>query len=374
MGTAYLTADEIIQSLEQGIQFGANHMSENMLRRTIERIRNKQDRLEESNLEGLALQKMIRRGLSLFQKDKVEQLLACEIYVLPYPICIAHSRLMGQRKIIVIGNGMLDLLYAMANWAQVTETLPVELDSIFPFTDWPNVSATSGFAVFTFILIYRYYQFGECLPDFKALLQSKDKKWVQNGMESAVLFLLFHEVGHHSLEHLTSDEIRPMIAHSIIDEELSNYQKKELEADWFVYQSLSPETRKVFQTFMIMGLNFHSLYENLLSVGGQEHPLTLNRLYHAQQNIEEGLFDKKLLDIDAHLASQATSFENIRKHNNSQGGGFNARFLKECSIDKIREYLGTLSPDFKKFGLDINSLYQEKSPQWQDVLTIVDDG
>jgi hypothetical protein len=368
MDKFYLTTEDIIDALEKGYRFGANHMSEAMLFQAIDKIRRERLVLHTDSLEALTFQKLVARGLGLFDPRPVAQLAECDLYVLPEPICVAHSCMHRKRKTIVVSTGMLDLLFAMSYWTHVSAEFPPELEQIKPYTEF-RTPAISAFELFSFILIARYYQFGEPLPCFVDLLHGNRDKLVRLSMESAVLFLLVHELGHHTLGHIDADEVRPVISHSILEEDITAYKKKELEADWFVYQSLRSNAKKTFQNMIVMGLNFHSLFEGVLSLSNIEHPLTLNRVYHARQSMEEGAYDKAD-GIDAHLSNQAEKYISIKSRKEKAGNVFDARFFAQASRQNIIEYIKVLEPHFRPYGLNIALLYEKEPQRWQDALEL----
>jgi hypothetical protein len=101
MKTASLTAGDFAQALEEGAMLGANHTTEDTIRRIVKKIRHERTVLKTDSAESTAFSKLVERGLGLFRDEHLEALKSCDIYVLPVSDCLAHASRIEGRKVML---------------------------------------------------------------------------------------------------------------------------------------------------------------------------------------------------------------------------------------------------------------------------------
>jgi len=228
-----INASELAEDLRSCLKLAPHGISRATINLQLEKLRLSNLDPSSSLKETHALAALVKDKLHFFEENRVDALKNCEVYVVPIPLCEAYSKPKDTGNLIVIGSGLLNLICACGYWANFSESLPDKFDQTFPLKKFPNTSVRDAVPVFLFNLIYRYYVFGESLPDFASLAPESIHQKVKNAMAGATAFILFHELGHLELNHLENDTIRPMRPPTVVDEALSLYQRQELEAEQF---------------------------------------------------------------------------------------------------------------------------------------------
>ena len=277
-----MDAEILARDIEASFKLTTAEITPAMIQRQIDRLRREGSDLTGDPGPGKALTALVTRNLSFLRDGIVNALDRCEVYVVPLPLCVALSR---PERTIVIGNGLLNLITAVGYWANFAETLPKELDEIKPLKRFPTTSVRDAVPIFLFILLYRHYQYGEVLPNFRALngieLDKLDSQ-VRDALAGAATFVLLHELAHLELGHrIPGERVFPIDVPLAVPEVLTRYQQMELEADDFAMQALEEPLRPLHFPWINMALNFHFHRETLLSERTERYPVNVNRLAYA---------------------------------------------------------------------------------------------
>ncbi|CAA0099493.1 Uncharacterised protein [Halioglobus japonicus] len=301
--------------LSETLQLTSDQVTPPMIQRQLDIIRRDADTITRNTRPTHALLDLIERNLLYFVDAKPVRLLAdCTVFVIPLPLCAAYSKPPGQ---IVIGNGLMNIISACGYWSSLCGALPSGLAHLDPLPQFPNIPLDDALGVLLFALIYRHYQYGEPLPDFRAWqwdtpLATLDRQ-VVDSVAGAATFILLHELGHLVLGHHADPRaILPLDVPLAVGQSLSRYQHMEFEADRFALEALNLDHRSVHFPWINMALNFHLQRETVLGERPVDHPINLNRLYYAQTSLSDTIAGS---DNAAQIAKMGAAFESLEAKN-----------------------------------------------------------
>ncbi|MCI0590608.1 MAG: hypothetical protein L0Y67_03245, partial [Gammaproteobacteria bacterium] len=317
MKTEYYTVIDpatLAKDIETCFNLTSADITPAMIQRQIDRLKREGAEITDEIRPTKALAELIARNLTFLNSDKCEALVACEIYVVPLPLCMAYSKAPNS---IIVGNGLINLISACGYWGNFVETLPLSLDEIKPFAQFPKTSVLDAVSTFLFALMYRHYQYGEALPDFRVLTADQSGNFpdraVKDAVAGAATFILLHELGHLRLNHHIEDkQIMPIDVPLAVPQALSSYQRKELEADDFAMKAIQERLRPLHVAWINMALNFHLLRETLLAERSNRHPININRLAYANARSAGQIITP--VYYAEHLEKMGKSFTNIERN------------------------------------------------------------
>ncbi len=306
--------EKLISDLHECLQLTPLEITPAMVERQLNQLRS-----PAANASRLAATKALaglveRNVTQLLETEYTARFDNYEVLVVPLPFCHAYSKPPHQ---IVIGNGLIQLLTACGYWAFYCEQLPESLGTIFPLPDFPNTPARNVIPIYLFVLLYRHYQYGEPLPNLRALVSEKDRatvdRQVRDAIAGAMTFILLHEMGHHELAHHENEMIKPIDFPLSVSQDLSQYQLQEFEADDFARKALHDALQPLHIAWINMALNFHLQRETLLGQRSSSHPIAVNRLRYASDCSQGNLMSPEA--YATHLARMSESFERLEKNN-----------------------------------------------------------
>ena len=138
----------------------------------------------------------LKEQLDFISVDKRLALLQCEVIVLPFPLCLSYAHeLENGRKIIVIANGLINLVANAIFSSHVQSALPPEIDKYY-LLNHHGMPVSHLFANAIFLLQLHSYRFCSPLPNLQALLSSKMLQQCREAINGALLFILLHELVH----------------------------------------------------------------------------------------------------------------------------------------------------------------------------------
>lgn len=349
----------LADDLETCFRLTSDQVTTQMIRRQIEKIRLDSTIITQNTRPTLALAELVGRNMELFfVEEKAQALRDCTVYVVPLPLCAAYS---SPANPIVIGSGLLNVIAACGYWAYNSELLPVELDAIKPLQRFPGVSARQAVPLLLFALIYRHYQFGEPLPDFRAWNKTESREAldqkVRHSVAGAAAFILLHELGHLALMHHDPETpVHPADIPLAVQESLSDYQLQEFEADDFAMTSLKPEYQKLHFAWINMALNFHLQRETMLGERGCRHPVNINRLNYAFarcNGVQQGDYHA------AHLQRMGLAHENIEHNHNELARQNRKGLLASFERDEILGELAGMAQYLAPHNIDLDAVTGE---------------
>ncbi|MEW8071626.1 MAG: hypothetical protein AB2801_09785 [Candidatus Thiodiazotropha endolucinida] len=361
-------AGELIEDLSACLKLAPYGIPESVINRQIKNLQHSHLNPSSAMTATHSLAALVQDKLRFINQEKVEELLRCEIYVVPLPLCVAYSKPKPKSDSIILGNGLLNLICACGYWAFFVESLPESLDKHYPLEQFPRTSVRDAVPVFLFSLLYRHYCYGEPLPDMSRLIPNKIHEKVRHAIAGAATFILIHELGHLRLGHLDNKNIRSMNVQLVVDEALSTYQLQELEADEYVLNAILPEYRPLHSLWVNMALNFHIQSEILLSHKSSEHPISVNRLSYANEMCEGRLMDPAT--YTRHLNTMGEKYNDLEEKNRRLKLRNTSPILDHYSRTELLEILEQLNPFLEPEGYGLREALYSDAPDWHTMLKV----
>jgi len=358
-----LPVDELVKGLKHGKPLTSVTIDDEVLDQYVERVMAQHMTLGTESVEDKQLLRHMKEQLDFVSPDKRYLLSQCEIYVLPFPLCISYAHEFENRKIILIATGLIDLIANTIFASYVQASLPTELDEYFFLKFRRDMPASHLFANALFLLQLHFYRYCSPLPNLQALLSPEMLKEAKDGINGALVFIMLHELGHHQLGHLESKKIRPMRYHKIIDESYSIDQHQEMDADNFALESLIEPARVIGTFWHQNAINF---FMQIALVSGEhsgaDHPLSINRAYYSD-SLRSDL--GKVHDV----SPRYEFFETIasRYMATQRASTDNANVLINTSREGCLEILKETNRVLKHFNMDISPIWQTSCPGWLEM-------
>lgn len=349
-----ISESEIADRLASGQHRSAHSISPQMIDRYIEKHRGSDQEIGLRDVRALKLRSLIEDNLRHFNPQIVDQLNASEIYI-PPKLCMALSWKEEQRNIIVLGEALLDLLFATATWQLMVESLPEDLNS--------DQALKNDFAMLSFALLLRAYTHGEPIPDFEGSFDSTNfGRHRHLSFMSACLFVLFHELGHLNL-HDGERQEAPEAIDLLVGETLEPFQLEEFEADAFVLDALAEKNYSTYQILVSSGLMFFATAENVLATHHAEHPLAMNRINYANYLVDrEGTGP---IDVNSYLTQQAQVFHRqVSKKNSPSWIG--SIFDDEKYWQVVEDRFILAGKDLEAYGIDVPKILASHTAHWYE--------
>lgn len=311
-----------------------------------------------------ALFDIVSEPLALVRPEIRQALGECEVYVLPFPLCIAYSTRRDNRRIIVVGSGLLDLIETTAYSAHVIGSLPPEADTYYPIPALPDLTLANLLNTLVMLLLHHYFTSEGDLPNIRGLATPTMARQARISSAGGVAFILLHELAH--LEHHLGDSPTALNAPigTAIEESLTPQQRQEHEADQIALGYLEPQWKEVGHFYMHSAFDFFTRLELVSGEFQQTHPLTLNRILHLDALVPTGA---RFYHADRrHRVNQilATAFTDTTAHY-SHGPDHVLNLRKETCL----AILGLLrDPLLAVGGPDLGVLFEGPGPSWQGTL------
>lgn len=362
MGT--LTTDQLIYGLRNGRPLAPFSIQEEIINAYIKIIQTERMVLRTDSEEVKQLVAHIKEPLSFISPVRRKELGQCEIYVLPFPLCMAYAEEpeeRGRKPRIVIGNGLVDLIANTIFLSHLHLILPSELDHYYLLNFRKDMSARELFTNALFLLHLRFFRFCEPLPNIFALMTPEMIEDSLMAVNGALLFTLLHELGHHKLNHFEpGNTLRPTHYQFAVKESLSTIQQQELEADQFAADSLI-ERAKVIGTYWHHNAVAFFVQMELVSGNASDdgHPMALNRCFYSDSFRNEWGQD---FDVTSRPKFFKTTARRFLATKNSSKEEANA--LIQTSREGCLNILQEICTLLLNFGLDLTPMLSFSSPNW----------
>lgn len=287
-----INAEWLVESLgSHACAFNAlspRQMPKAVIDRCIENLRRRRIVLDSEDQDHRALANSVAGPLALASVSARAKLGECEIYLLPFPLCIAYSTRCENRNLIVIGSGMLDLVETVACSAHVIGSLPEEAQRIYPVSELAGMSLADIFSQFIFVLLFRFVYKDEFLPNIQGLASAQMIHDARVSAAGGAAFVLLHELAHLELHHAAKPVAPSIDIASSIPESLSQRQRQEHEADQAAIGYLESEWQEIGHFWRNCAFDFFVRLELMSGVFSETHPLALNRIFHLDEMMRSG--------------------------------------------------------------------------------------
>ncbi|WP_028886242.1 hypothetical protein [Teredinibacter turnerae] len=353
-----LSSTEMIRGLRHAKRVSGLSVDDGLLDAYIQLI----DALKLTLKQESALWKGLQTHLTqtgVFIRDQIkDRLNQTRIYVLPLPVIIAYSDLNAHgQPIIVISNGMVEIIASHIFHAYVTNQLPEELQDFFLLDRRRDMGANELVTNTLFVMQSHHFRHGSALPNFRALLDPGAIAQCSYAINGALSFILLHELGHHELGHITSCSTIEDCGAQFIDEPTSEGKQHEREADQYAFDAIKPEAQIVGTFWQHQALSFFSSLE---LVAGQalsnDHPLSLNRNYASDLRRSE--VENSQVDESRYAATRSR----FQASATFQSGKANA--LLNTPNERCISLIHEIAPLYEQHGIQINKLLNTPPTPW----------
>jgi hypothetical protein len=357
-----LPVDQLIRGIKEGQPVAPLMIDDEVLDRYIERVMAHHITLGTGAVEVRQLFRHLQGHLDFVSQERRVLLSQCEMYVLPFPLCITYAHEFDGRKIIVVATGLIDLIANTVLASYLQSMLPKALDTYYLRAFRQDMPASHLVANALFLLQLHFYRQCAPLPNLHALVPPAMLKESAFGIDGAVLFILLHELGHHSLNHLHSEKIRPMRYHTILHEGLSIDQHQEMDADHFALESLIKPAHVIGTFWHQFAMNYFMQIE--LACGEHsslDHPAAINRAYSSDALRSECGRGYDVTPRHAFYETLAARYGATQQASRRGGNAF-INTSREGCVHLLQEINQVLEP----FDMDISPLWETAFPSWLD--------
>ncbi|MGB1109650.1 MAG: hypothetical protein ACPG4N_04810 [Gammaproteobacteria bacterium] len=356
-----LSAQELVQSVRNARPLTPFSIEWEALERQVERLMETREVMDSDGPLTERLFERIDEQLGFLSPVRREALARHEVYVVPLPLCLAFSHEMKGRKIIVIGEGLINLIANTIWSSNLQALLPESLDSAYFLAFRRDMPVSHIVTNALFLMDLHFYR--TCAPQLntRPLIPEDMLAQSEDAIRGAIVFILMHELGHHELGHL-DDQVRPMRYEFLIDEAMSTEQQQEMEADTYALESLINQARVLGGYWHGAAINFFMQME---LVSGSRfdtaHPASIDRAFYSDaKRVESG---------QGHDVSPRPAFyEELAARFRSSGlylrDGSNP-FL-ETSRDGCLRLLKEANAVLAPFGVDISPIWGAEPQGWLD--------
>ena len=266
--------------------------------------------------------------------------------------------------LLVVMQTTLEMSYAITN-------LPDELDSVYPQSDFPTVSALGWLSVLFARLIHGYAARGEPAPNFAALLNGTRNTEIHYGLIGGLWVTILHELGHHACGHVsakhpvtqadTEDDL-------LVHEDLTRYQRCEIEADRYAFDALTTIGQVMHMSWINTALGAQMLFDSLLTIRTDTHPLSVNRLSRFLSDYAPtpaGIAPEKMT---AHLKQHARIFKTTEEEHKKLESTLTSPLIAGLDRHQVEGLINSLAPTFAHWDIDIRRVLQPPTQSWREYL------
>ena len=355
-----LTTDDLVEGIQQGLPVGPVSISPTVIERQISLIREKRLQLEPFDDLFDQFHGLIAGPLEIVRPSVIDALHDAEIYILPLPLCMAWSQRRDERRIIVIGSGLIDLVISTGYSARFSASLAPQVAGLEPLDQLPGCSLAYLLDLALFSLLRDYFQKGASLPNFRDVATPNLHKDVHIASAGGLLAVLLHELGHLELGHSADSAVRGLDLTHLIDEEISPRKQQELDADQYAVRAIEHGLQEFGKFWLNIAFDFFTRLDVNQCQFSVDHPLTLNRV--AQGNelevVRLGFYDSAARRT--HLAKLAASFSAAGETANREDSVY------EVDAKVWFILLAKLQPLLMAGGLDIATLLKGPGEPWYE--------
>lgn len=334
----------------------------------VERYREGDEDAQKAGNKVHQVKRLIERRVTFMTPEAQSVLDAVNIYVPDSTLNIAFAE---PPDLVVVGNGLVNIVTACGYWGNWWHCLPEELDHVKPYADFPSLSVRDGMLFFLYGLMFRHYVDPEkCpLPNVRELseVSAENDGLVKSSIAGSLLYMIMHEVGHIQLKHHDFEgEGNVEKLDLSVPENLSRYQYQEMEADNYAMDSLQENLRPLHEPWIEMALNFFIQREALLSERSETHPINLNRVNYASARCGHQFMDPK--EYMDHMEKMGEGFINIERNHERLKGENKKPILLSLEREKLLSLLKQSEKYLTKFGLSVKPAIEEALPDWTELL------
>jgi hypothetical protein len=317
---ATLQTNELIKGLESVKAFSPFLIDDDILKQHIQQARQDYLSLDKRDKSTMQLMELIEPQRIFLKQTKQDKLLnGTEVYCLPYPLPMAYCTQVDDRDIIIVGQGLIDLISYTIHCAHFENTIPLHFSSYHSLKYRRDMPFTELVSNCLFLFALRFYCYAEPIPDIYTLLTEQQKEDSKIAISGALLFIILHELGHIQLGHLDGHNVRPSVKAKLIHEELNSTRQIELEADAFAIRSLIEPAQEAGQYWCSMAMSFFSNLELISGTQHDTHPLAINRRFVSANSANTGEHFSKLAKRYNDTRQQEQSFEGKLYDTNREG-------------------------------------------------------
>lgn len=356
-----LSTEQLVHGLKNGRPITPFSIQGDIIEAYVKIIQTQRMVLRTDSPQAKRLAMHIREPLDFVSQERKRELAQCDIYVLPFPLCMAYAEESKERPVIVIASGLIDLIANSIFAANLQSLLPPELDHFYMPQFRKDMPASHLFSNALFLLHLQFYRFCKPLPNIYALMTPKMLEESKMAVNGALVFTLLHELGHHKLQHLeAANGLRPIHYHFAVKENLSLLQHQEMEADDFALNSLI-ERAKIIGTFWHQNaVNFFMQLELVSGSDSDEHhPMALNRSFYS-----DSLREHWGQEFD--VTPRATFFKNTAERylSTKQSKSEEINALIQTPREGCLGILKEINQVLLGFDMDLEPLWSTPSPNW----------
>lgn len=359
-----LSTEQLVRGLKNGRPLTPYSIQEEIIDTYLKIIQTQRMVLRTDSPESKQLALHIREPLDFVLPERRYDLAQCDIYVLPFPICMAYAEESEKRPVIVIASGLIDLIANSIFAANLQSLLPPELDHYYMPQFRKDMPASHLFANALFLMHLQFYRFCKPLPNIRAFMTPKMFKESKMAIDGALVFTLLHELGHHKLQHFeATSNLRPMHYQFAVKEDLSVFQHQEMEADNFALNSLI-EQAKIIGTYW--NQNAVSFFSQMELVSGSDadkhHPMAINRSFYSDSLRKDWGREHEVVPRPAFFKNTADRYL-ATKQSKSEEINALIQTPRENCLDILKEINHVLLD----FDMDLKPLWSTPSPNWLNI-------
>lgn len=283
-----LSNEALLRGLRHGRMISPMMLDEYLIENALDIVREQQMSVSTDTKDVSSIREILSGQIDFLKLEIKSGIQNSNIFVLPLPHCIAFTDYIDDKNCICLSQGLIDLVAAVLHMPQILPMLP---DHIKDEQLLREMTVSECLVNALFILLLRFYRFGEPLPNIRAVLPEDVLPDIDLSISGAIAFIILHEYAHAALGHLEDDAPQSSVnvqITPIIQEEFNRYQKEELEADQFALNSLLSEAVELGGLWRKQALTFFSWLELITGHHSSEsHPAAINRSQNTFNNPAE---------------------------------------------------------------------------------------
>lgn len=281
------------------------------------------------------IRRIVNANIGLITPDAQKRLKGVDVFGINIPVCDAFPRIKDSHHQLIIFDGLLYLIRFYADLQNLLALMNTYRSDAQITIDEEAMPEALALSLAAHALIVENIETGALLPDIGDLLGPIASKRAGIGYAGAVMFLLFHELGHIDCGHLSSGFLSERNISSLaIPEEINDYQNKEFEADRYAMLCMREELRNSFISSVIFFMAPFSFSETFSERKKDTHPLTVNRIAHLASNLSFP-DDPELEEATRNIVnSEIGRFTRLAPQRADAGGSIRSKITEEMPISQ----------------------------------------
>jgi len=359
-----LSTEQLVHGLKNGRPITPFSIQSDIIEAYVKIIQTQRMVLQTDSPQAKQLAMHIREPLDFVSQKRKRELAQCDIYVLPFPLCMAYAEESKERPVIVIASGLIDLVANSIFAANLQSLLPTELDHFYMPQLRKDMPASHLFANALFLMHLQFYRFCKPLPNIHAFMTPKMFEESKMAINGALVFTLLHELGHHKLHHFeATSNLRPMHYQFAVKEDLSVFQHQEMEADNFALNSLIEQAKIIGTYWHQNAVSFFSQMELVSGSDSDEHhPMAINRSFYSDSLRKDWGREHEVVPRPTFFKNTADRYL-ATKQSKSEVINALIQTPRENCLDILKEINHVLLD----FDMDLKPLWSKPSPNWLEM-------